>query len=75
MAAAGGRTRRQQSGQLARPAPRAGPRPRPRILLAGHMDAVGMMVTGMVDGFLHITEVGGLDPYPAGTTRHRAWPP
>jgi endoglucanase len=39
-----------------------GPEPRPRILLAGHMDAVGMMVTGMVDGFLHITEVGGLDP-------------
>ena len=39
-----------------------GPEPRPRILLAGHMDAVGMMVTGIVDGFLRITEVGGLDP-------------
>jgi len=38
------------------------PEPRPRILLASHMDAVGMMVTGSVDGFLHITQVGGLDP-------------
>ncbi|MGD0707844.1 MAG: M20/M25/M40 family metallo-hydrolase [Anaerolineaceae bacterium] len=39
-----------------------GPEQRPRILLAAHMDAVGMMVTGVVDGFLRLTEVGGLDP-------------
>ena len=39
-----------------------GPELRPRILLAGHMDAVGMMGTGVGDGFLRLTEVGGLDP-------------
>lgn len=33
----------------------------PSILLAAHMDAIGLMVTGVVDGFLHVTEVGGLD--------------
>ena len=38
-----------------------GPEPRPRILLAAHMDAIGMMVTQIVDGFLRFTEVGGID--------------
>ncbi len=38
------------------------PEPRPSLLLAAHMDAIGMMVTGVVDGFLHVTGVGGLDP-------------
>ena len=37
------------------------PEPRPSILLATHMDAIGLMVTGIVDGFLRITEVGGID--------------
>lgn len=37
--------------------------PRPRILLAAHMDAIGLMVTQVTpDGFLRITEVGGVDP-------------
>jgi len=37
--------------------------PRPRILLAAHMDAIGMMVTGVTEGgFLRFTEVGGIDP-------------
>lgn len=36
--------------------------PRPSMLFAAHMDAIGMMVTGLVDGLLHITEIGGLDP-------------
>ena len=36
--------------------------PRPGILLAAHMDAIGMMVTKIEDGFLHITEIGGIDP-------------
>jgi putative aminopeptidase FrvX len=36
--------------------------PRQSILLATHMDAIGLMVTKIVDGFLHITEVGGIDP-------------
>jgi putative aminopeptidase FrvX len=38
------------------------PEPRHSILLATHMDAIGLMVTGNVDGFLHITEIGGIDP-------------
>ena len=32
------------------------------IAFATHMDAIGLMVTGVVEGFLRITEVGGLDP-------------
>jgi len=36
--------------------------PRPSLLLAAHMDAVGLMVTSLVDGFLRLGEVGGLDP-------------
>ncbi len=36
--------------------------PRPRILLAAHMDAIGLMVTGIADGFLRFTEIGGIDP-------------
>jgi endoglucanase len=36
--------------------------PRPSLLLAAHMDAVGLMVTSLVDGFLRLVEVGGLDP-------------
>lgn len=37
--------------------------PRPRIVLAAHMDAIGLMVTQVTsDGFLHFTEVGGVDP-------------
>jgi tetrahedral aminopeptidase len=33
----------------------------PAMLFATHMDAIGMMVTGVVDGFLRLTSVGGLD--------------
>ncbi|NTV37159.1 MAG: M42 family metallopeptidase, partial [Anaerolineaceae bacterium] len=39
-----------------------GTKPRRRIMLAAHMDALGMMVTGIVNGFLRITEIGGIDP-------------
>lgn len=39
-----------------------GKEPRPRVLLAAHMDAIGMMVTTLESGFLHFTEVGGIDP-------------
>ena len=38
------------------------PEPCPSILLAAHMDAVGLMVTGLVGEFLRVTEIGGLDP-------------
>ena len=34
---------------------------RPSIMIATHMDAIGMMVSKVSDGFLHITNVGGID--------------
>ncbi len=36
--------------------------PRPSLLLAAHMDAIGLMVTGSVGEFLRVTGIGGLDP-------------
>src|SRR5215510_4554809 len=33
----------------------------PSIMIATHMDAIGMMVSKVSDGFLHITNVGGID--------------
>jgi endoglucanase len=38
-----------------------GPEPRPRVLLAAHMDAIGLMVTGVKAGLLHFTQIGGID--------------
>jgi endoglucanase len=38
-----------------------GEEPRRRIMLAGHMDEIGLMVTKLEKGFLHFTEVGGFD--------------
>jgi len=35
--------------------------PRPKLMLAAHMDEVGLMVTGVEKGFLRITRVGGTD--------------
>src|SRR5688572_13230963 len=35
--------------------------PRPSLMIATHMDAIGMRVSKIVDGFLHITRVGGID--------------
>jgi len=40
----------------------SGKLPRPSVLIAAHMDAIGLMVSRIVDGFLCITEVGGVDP-------------
>jgi tetrahedral aminopeptidase len=34
----------------------------PAVLLAGHMDEIGLMVTALEDGFLRFTGVGGWDP-------------
>jgi endoglucanase len=34
----------------------------PAILIAAHMDAIGLIVTGIQDGFLRVTEIGGIDP-------------
>jgi endoglucanase len=36
--------------------------PRPSLMVAAHMDAIGLMVTSLVDGFLRLTPIGGLDP-------------
>lgn len=36
--------------------------PRRSIMLAGHADEIGLMVTQIEKGFLHFTEVGGFDP-------------
>ncbi len=38
-----------------------GAEPRPSILFATHMDAIGLMVTGIEAGLLRITEIGGID--------------
>lgn len=39
----------------------SGPEPRRKVLLAGHMDEIGLMVTQIKEGFLHFGEVGGFD--------------
>lgn len=39
----------------------SGASPRPSVMIAAHMDAIGMMVSKVTDGFLHITKVGGID--------------
>ena len=38
-----------------------GQAPRPSVMVATHMDAIGLMVTGITEGFLRISEVGGVD--------------
>lgn len=38
-----------------------GDEPRPAVMVAAHMDAIGMRVSLIRDGFLHITNIGGID--------------
>lgn len=38
-----------------------GSEPRASILVAAHMDSVGLMVNAIVDGFLRLTTIGGID--------------
>jgi endoglucanase len=38
------------------------PEPRPGILLAAHMDAIGLIVSAVVGEYLRLTSIGGLDP-------------
>jgi len=38
-----------------------GSEPRRRVLISAHMDAIGMMVTDIQDGFIRVTEIGGID--------------
>jgi tetrahedral aminopeptidase len=35
---------------------------RPSLLMAAHMDAIGLMVTGFTGGLLRLMRIGGLDP-------------
>jgi tetrahedral aminopeptidase len=35
--------------------------PRPSVMVATHMDSIGLMVTAITDGFLRVTQVGGVD--------------
>lgn len=39
----------------------SGKSPRPSVMIATHMDAIGMMVSSIEEGFLHITNIGGID--------------
>lgn len=39
----------------------SGPAPRPCLMLAAHMDAVGLMVREIVDGWLRVCAIGHLD--------------
>ena len=39
----------------------SGAEPRPSIIIATHMDAIGLMVNSIVDGFLRVVPIGGID--------------
>ena len=39
-----------------------GPAPRPRLMLAAHMDAIGLLVTRREGEFLRVSHLGGIDP-------------
>jgi endoglucanase len=41
--------------------PGTGAEPRQSVLVAAHMDAIGLMVTSIIDGFLRVTSIGGVD--------------
>lgn len=37
-------------------------KPRPSLMIAAHMDGIGLLVKDIKDGFLTITQIGGVDP-------------
>jgi endoglucanase len=39
----------------------SGALPRPALMIAAHMDGIGLRVSKIVEGFLHITKIGGVD--------------
>ncbi len=50
-----------KKGTSSRPGTKSEKKPRPSVMIAAHMDGIGMMVTKITEGFLHITNVGGID--------------
>jgi putative aminopeptidase FrvX len=38
------------------------PEPRPSLMITTHMDAIGLMVSGVEGEFLRVIDIGGLDP-------------
>ena len=50
-----------KKGTLKGPGTKSEKESRPSVMIAAHMDAIGLMVTKITDGFLHITNVGGVD--------------
>ncbi len=40
----------------------SGDNPRNSVMIATHMDAIGLIVTSIKNGFLHIDSIGGIDP-------------
>jgi len=38
-----------------------GPEPRPAVMLAAHLDEIGLIVLELEDGFIHFQQVGGYD--------------
>ena len=47
---------------LKRGAPTAAKTARPSVMIATHMDSIGLMVSRIVDGFLYVTDIGHVDP-------------
>ena len=46
---------------IARKGPSTGAPGAKKIMIAAHMDAIGLMVTHIVDGWLRVTSIGGID--------------
>lgn len=40
----------------------SGQKPRPSLLLAAHMDIIGLIATRIVGEFVHVAPIGGIDP-------------
>ncbi|MBV6396531.1 MAG: putative aminopeptidase YsdC [Anaerolineales bacterium] len=55
------RTQRTRLGSVHALSDGDGFQPRPKLLISAHMDAIGMMVAGVADGFLTLSPVGHVD--------------
>lgn len=45
-----------------------------RVMIAAHMDEIGLIVTKVEEGFLHVAKVGGVDPRSALGQEVTVWP-